>query len=161
MGNAVLLIAGEAAIVAVVVLVIYWFFFRRSRSRPEGPAFRREIIPSGATDPQEEWPSLAQKIAAAWLVVDEGANKGVHHAVGKGATLIGRGGSCDIILIGQGISRKHAQILRQGDQFFIYDLDSTNGTFVDGKMTDPSQPTPLKDGSVVSIGEMSLVFRQR
>ncbi len=53
------------------------------------------------------------------------------------------------------VSRRHAQIIRQGDQVEIEDLGSTNGTYVNGIRI--SSPTPLQTGDTVQIG--STVFR--
>ncbi len=103
---------------------------------------------------------MGSTAASAWLVVVEEEAEGAHHPVGQGTTLIGRGSSCDIVLAIGSVSRKHAQIVSQGDQFFIYDLGSTNGTFVDGQMTGPSKGSLLNDGSVISIGEVSLLFKE-
>ena len=157
----VVLMIGEAVVIGATILVVYWFFFRRSGSRRERTVTRHEAVPSDAPDAQQEWPSLAQKIASAWLVVVEGGDKGAHHAVGQGTTLIGRGSLCDIILEDPTVSRRHARIIRQGDQFFIYDADSMTGTLVDGKKVILLEGTPLRDGSVISIGQMRFVFKER
>ncbi len=53
------------------------------------------------------------------------------------------------------VSRRHAQIIKQGDQVEIDDLGSTNGTYVNGVRI--STPTPLRAGDTVQIG--STVFR--
>jgi hypothetical protein len=65
MSNAVILIVGEVALIAITILVIRWFLFHRSGSRKEGPPIPHEVIRSDATDTQQEWPLLAQKIASA------------------------------------------------------------------------------------------------
>ena len=56
------------------------------------------------------------------------------------------------------ISRFHCQIKRQGDQLLIEDLDSTNGTFVNGVRV--QQPTPLSVGDVALLGHETVIFRQ-
>ena len=68
---------------------------------------------------------------------------------------------CDIMLEDPTVSRRHARIIRQGDEFFIYDADSTTGTFVDSKRVIPFEGTPLRDGSVISVGRMRFVFKER
>jgi hypothetical protein len=162
MSNLLIVLVGEAVLNVILILGIHRFFPRRSRSRQdEVSAESLEVDPDGAvTEAPQKWPALAEKIAASWLVVVKGAGRGAHYVVGERTTVIGRGSSCDIVLTESAISRKHARIVRQGDQFFIHDLDSTNGTFVDGEMVDPSQGTLLKYGSVISIGETSLVLEE-
>ena len=160
MSNAVILIFGEVALIAITILVIRWFLFHRSGSRKEGPPIPHEVIRSDATDTQQEWPLLAQKIASAWFVVAEGARTGAHDAVSQETTSIRRDGLCDVIPTGPGISRQHARITKQGDKSVTHDLDSTNGTFVDAKTAAASKGIALKDGNVVSVGEISLVFKE-
>ncbi len=160
MSNAVILIVGEAALIAITILVIHWFFFRRSGSRKEGPPIPHEVIRSDATDTQQEWPLLAQKIASAWFVVAEGARTGAHDAVSQETTSIRRDGLCDVIPTGPGISRQHARITKQGDKSVTHDVDSTNGTLVDAKKAAASRGIALKDGNVVYVREISLVFKE-
>lgn len=93
-----------------------------------------------------------------WLIVAEGMREGARYAVREGTTLIGRGSLCDIILLDSAVSREHARIMKRGDRFFICDVGSTNGTFVDNTMIEPWEGVLLKSGSVISIGETSLVF---
>jgi hypothetical protein len=57
------------------------------------------------------------------------------------------------------ISRRHARITSRGSQFFVEDLGSANGTFVNGqKRLKPQEPYPLSAGDVVKIGETTLKF---
>lgn len=166
MKDTVILIIGDAALMGALVLGGHWFFFRRSRSSQddvsaERPKSNPDVVPpSDATEAEPKWPSLAREIAAAWLVVAEGEHRGTHHAVGNALTVIGRGSSCNIVLEDLSVSRRHARILKQGDQFFIYDQDSTNGTSVDGNLADRRQGLLLKNGSVVSLGAVTLLFKE-
>jgi serine/threonine-protein kinase len=58
------------------------------------------------------------------------------------------------------VSRRHARIWRDGEQFIIEDLSSVNGTVVnDALPLLPKQPYGLKDGDVVLVGETRLLFR--
>lgn len=57
-----------------------------------------------------------------------------------------------------GVSRHHARIYRTGTQWFIEDLNSTNGTFVNEKMLTPGQPTPLLNSSQVRCSRLILIF---
>jgi pSer/pThr/pTyr-binding forkhead associated (FHA) protein len=48
----------------------------------------------------------------------------------KATTLIGRDAECEVYLPIDNVSREHAQILRNGEEFTVEDLESTNGTHV-------------------------------
>jgi hypothetical protein len=63
--------------------------------------------------------------------------------------LIGRSSDLDMVLVEDMVSRKHARITMQGDQIWIEDLGSTNGTFVNGEKI---KRTRLKEGDRVLIG---------
>lgn len=57
------------------------------------------------------------------------------------------------------ISRRHARITARGTQFFIEDLGSANGTFINGRTRlKPQERYPLANGDVLKIGETSLKF---
>lgn len=55
-------------------------------------------------------------------------------------------------------SRKHARVVKRGDAYFIEDLESTNFTYLNGRMLSPQTPTKLDDGDVIRIGKIYLVF---
>jgi FHA domain len=57
------------------------------------------------------------------------------------------------------ISRRHARITVLGNQFFVEDLGSANGTIINGnKRLKPQEPYPLTNGDVLKIGETTLKF---
>ncbi len=63
--------------------------------------------------------------------------------------LIGRSSDLDMVLVEDMVSRKHARIQTQGEQIWIEDLGSTNGTFVNGEKIKRAR---LKEGDRVLIG---------
>jgi hypothetical protein len=63
--------------------------------------------------------------------------------------LIGRSSDLDMVLVEDMVSRKHARIAMQGEQIWIEDLGSTNGTFVNGEKIKRAR---LKEGDRVLIG---------
>jgi len=72
-------------------------------------------------------------------------------------TLLGRGTDCDLRLVDPGVSRHHAELRVENDQVVLVDLGSTNGTFVNGQ---PVRRVALSDGTHVSLGRTTLIFRQ-
>jgi pSer/pThr/pTyr-binding forkhead associated (FHA) protein len=71
---------------------------------------------------------------------------------------IGRGSSNDIVVKDSLVSRHHCVIRNGGGQYTIEDLDSSNGTYVDGERV---QTGPLKEGSLIEIGVSRFLFRLR
>lgn len=54
----------------------------------------------------------------------------------------------------QGVSRRHAMIRRGEDTLTLIDLDSTNGTFLNGQRLLPKQPRVLRDGDEIRLGRL-------
>lgn len=59
----------------------------------------------------------------------------------------------------QGVGRRHARIFVQGGQVMIEDLDSVNGTLVNGQKVLPHQSRVLSDGDQITLGRMLLRFQ--
>jgi DNA-binding winged helix-turn-helix (wHTH) protein len=63
--------------------------------------------------------------------------------------VIGRTGSCEIVISNQQVSRKHAKVYLSNGEPFLEDLNSKNGTFHNGRPV--TGITPLEDGDVIQI----------
>lgn len=75
----------------------------------------------------------------------------------EGKIMIGRDEHCDIYLDDEAVSRHHVRVFTLMGDAFLEDLGSSNGTFVNGKLT---QKCALNDGDVIQIGEKELRFSQ-
>jgi hypothetical protein len=84
-----------------------------------------------------------------------GMQSGAEYDVGDGA-LLGRGTSADIRLEDPFASSRHARIVRQGDVLVIEDLDSTNGTYLNGEQL--GGPQPLHPGDRIRIGDNEFCY---
>ena len=73
----------------------------------------------------------------------------------KTVTKIGRSSGNDLILKYPQISRKHAEIRRKNDQFEIIDLNSTGGTFVNGRRIIRQE---LTKGDLIGLVNLHLIF---
>ena len=58
-----------------------------------------------------------------------------------------------------GVSRRHARVSRQDDQYWIEDLNSVNLTYLNNQRLTPDRPQRLKDGDLLRLGQMLLTFR--
>ncbi len=94
----------------------------------------------------------------AYLVVTNGDNPQQQFPLEGTQTIIGRHPSCDIVLDLGSVSRQHAQITRQGDQYFVEDLGSRNKTYLNGELVQGRQP--LQDQDRLQICEVLFTFRQ-
>ncbi|HEY9564433.1 MAG TPA: FHA domain-containing protein [Nocardioides sp.] len=91
------------------------------------------------------------------LVVD-GPNVGERADLAQAPVLIGRGSDAAIRLDDDYVSTRHARIAASGEQWFVEDLGSTNGTYVGQARI--SQPTTLALGTQVRIGKTVLELRK-
>ncbi len=99
----------------------------------------------------EEGPSFF-----AWLVlVKEGIPVQDYRLV-KDKVFIGKDPSCDIVVDDEYASKLHAAIYFKEGSFEIDDLNSTNGTFVNGKKVDRQE---LADGDVIKVGRTEFLFK--
>ena len=73
----------------------------------------------------------------------------------RGKTVLGRGTEADIRLDDEMISRKHCELAWDGNRMTIRDLDSLNGTFVDGAAI-PNHPKTINSENRLQIGKMVL-----
>lgn len=111
-------------------------------------------IPQTVAQPAVPAPSAPQ--AAARIVHD-----GVDHPLYGESLVIGRSSSADVTVADTGISRRHLEVLREGPHYYARDLDSTNGSYVDGeKLSGSSTRKELYDGALISLGNARLRFRR-
>lgn len=79
--------------------------------------------------------------------------------ISKQEFLIGRTNEMDFILPeNKGISRKHACIRFENQEFYLSDLDSTNHTFLNGNQLTPGKQYQLKSGDEILIGKEKVMF---
>jgi two-component system cell cycle response regulator len=90
----------------------------------------------------------------AYLVVMAGSNVGEMYKVEKDQTVIGRGDKADLRLIDDGISRDHARIVKEGNQMFLEDMGSTNGTYCNGA---PVTRQALCEGDKILLGSTTIL----
>jgi DNA-binding winged helix-turn-helix (wHTH) protein len=92
--------------------------------------------------------------ARVWLVWNDRAI-----VLATGDNIIGRDPQCSVWLDASGVSRRHAclRMTAPGDQVFLEDLGSKNGTFLQGSRVVSQER--LADGDVIQIGSVELKFR--
>ena len=89
------------------------------------------------------------------LTVTKGPLQGQVFDLDPLPVVIGRDPECDLFLNNMTVSRRHAVIEKEGERLVLKDLDSLNGTWINGKVTDLAE---LDDGTLVQIGTFSMRF---
>jgi two-component system, NtrC family, response regulator AtoC len=97
--------------------------------------------------------------ARGYLLILQGDSSSVFDLPEEGVILIGRGDEVDLSLVDAAVSRRHARlVLAAGDEARVVDLDSHNGTFVNGERIDGARV--LASGDVVNICGATLVLHR-
>ena len=74
----------------------------------------------------------------------------------RGRWVLGRGSGCDMVLWDDTVSRRHAEIAVRAGLCLVRDLDSCNGTLVNGR---PVRRARLRRGDVLTLGETEIRVR--
>jgi hypothetical protein len=149
-------------LIKISYLAILWIFVLSAisvvRSDMFGarmPATAREAAaPKARRQPKQK----ARKGSPTHVLVVDGANKGERADLAQAPILIGRGADAAIRLDDDYVSTRHARIAASGDQWFVEDLGSTNGTYIGSARI--TQPTTLTLGTQVRIGKTLLELRK-
>ncbi len=85
----------------------------------------------------------------AMLLMVEGPNPGKRIFIDQPVLLVGRDDECDLVIPDRQVSRRHASIHVEEDHYVLQDLNSKNGTFLNGQLI--SEPQTLHDGDEIQI----------
>lgn len=107
---------------------------RAVENAPRGP-FRRRSTPSV-------------------LAVVDGTLRGTTVPLRDTGILLGRNPEATLVIDDDFTSGRHARVYLDGNTWYVEDLDSTNGTFVDGERI--TEPAPLKEGTQIRVGSTVL-----
>jgi len=110
-----------------------------------------------ATEPHRA-PPLATAATARRLVITSGPREGVEVDLPAEQLTIGRSSESGLVIRDDYTSTHHARLMLWNDEWVIQDLDSTNGTFLDGVRV--TLPTPVPIGRPVTIGTTSFELRR-
>lgn len=119
--------------------------------------FAEEILSSEIDQLSEEDQAAVAALPAgnALLIVRRGPNKGSRFLLDADLITVGRHPNSDVFLDDVTVSRRHAEITRSSGQFTVKDLDSLNGTYLEGSRVDSGT---LNNGSELQIGKYHFTF---
>ena len=151
-------------LIRVAYLAILWIFVLSAISVIRSDMFGARVPEAarGAEARKEKRggrkPPPKRRGSPTHVVVTEGSNVGERAELDHAPILIGRGSDAGIKLDDDYVSTRHARIAASGDQWFVEDLGSTNGTYVGTARI--TQPTTLTLGTQVRIGKTILELRK-
>lgn len=122
--------------------------------QPMGDGLEEEVTRvASLTELQQELAARSQRNRA-YLIVLAGGNVGEMYRVEEGETFLGRGQNATIRLNDDGISRRHARLVQVGGEVLIEDLESANGTLVNGLQV---RQQALRDGDKIRLGSTTIL----
>jgi pSer/pThr/pTyr-binding forkhead associated (FHA) protein len=144
-------------------LAILWIFVLSAISVIRSDMFGARVpegarVERGARRQKAAKPPAKRRGSPTHVAVVDGSNAGQRAELDAAPILIGRGTDAAIRLDDDYVSTRHARIAASGDQWFVEDLGSTNGTYVGTARV--TQPTTIALGTQVRIGKTTLELRK-
>jgi len=139
-----------------------------SKAAPNGPT--TPAVPAGATPSSGASPgafteAISPQHAAAppaqvptRLVITDGSREGMEMPLGRGPITIGRASDSNVVIRDDYTSTNHARLELRPDGWIITDLDSTNGTFLDGQRVTSS--AHVAERTPITIGTTTFELRR-
>ncbi|RJP31218.1 MAG: FHA domain-containing protein [Actinobacteria bacterium] len=116
-------------------------------------------LPAVEAESEEEievsLPTEPLEAGSALLVIRKGPDAGMSFTINRDVIVVGRHPESDIFLDDITVSRRHAEIRREGFTFNLLDTGSLNGTYLNRERIEAS---PLENGDEVQIGKFRLLF---
>lgn len=115
-------------------------------------------MPSVEAEEDDELDVSDLKPGEGCLIVRRGSLAGTRFTLASDRASIGRHPEADVFLNDITVSRRHAEIHREGNEYLVSDLGSLNGTYLNRKRAESS---PLHNGDEVQVGKFRLLFLQK
>lgn len=154
-------------LIRIAYLAILWIFVLSAISVIRSDMFGARVPETaragggggggGGRQPKQK-PPAKRRGSPTQVVVTSGTNSGATASLDKAPILIGRGSDAAIRLEDDYVSTRHARIAASGDQWFVEDLGSTNGTYIGTVRI--TQPTTITLGTQVRIGKTILELQK-
>ncbi|MEY3028807.1 MAG: hypothetical protein RL198_204 [Actinomycetota bacterium] len=159
-------------LVRIGFVAVLWIFILSLLSVIRADIYGRRVVSRLA---QQNAPQLAANFQAAaskqlgveleevegseptHLLFTSGKGSGGQVMLDKRELVIGRAPNCDVPIADEFASSMHAKLVRVGDDWVLQDLNSTNGTFLDGRKV--STPAVVKRNVPIRVGNTSFELR--
>ncbi|UCH92253.1 MAG: trypsin-like peptidase domain-containing protein, partial [Candidatus Aminicenantes bacterium] len=153
-----------AVILIILILVVLKISLFPSAAAEPGlaPGKEPEVAapPEDKTKIAEEEPTVMEgEIAGTLTVLVKGEEIGTFNITST-PLILGRAPQSDIVIKTETVSKNHLKILPKGDQFYIIDLGSTNGTFVNGEKITETLVKPEDMVQLGKRGDVKLIFKK-
>jgi len=151
-------------LIRIAYLAILWIFVLSAVSVIRSDMFgarvpdAARVAPGGGGRAAKQKPPSKRRGSPTHVAVTQGSSTGATASLDQAPILIGRGSDAAIRLDDDYASTRHARIAASGDQWFVEDLGSTNGTYIGSVRL--TQPTTLSLGTQIRIGKTILELKK-
>jgi pSer/pThr/pTyr-binding forkhead associated (FHA) protein len=157
-------------IIRLGFLAILWLFVLTAVSVMRSDLFGRRVTPRPSGRPQVASPAKPPKASKpakpakgkrgmpSVLIVTQGALSGTSVRLGEAAVTMGRSQDSTIVIDDDYVSSRHARVFPRDGEWFVEDLGSTNGTYLD--RTKVVSPMPVKIGVPIRVGKTVVELRK-
>jgi len=152
-------------LIRIAFLAVLWIFVLSAVGVVRSDMFgaRVDNNTAAAAEPRKSKnkrskPARPRRGAPTHVLVVEGRSQGTRADLSQAPILIGRGADAAIVLDDDYVSTRHARIASSGEQWFVEDLGSTNGTYIGSVRI--NQPTAIAVGTRIRIGKTILELRK-
>ena len=153
-------------LIRIAFLVVLWIFVLSAVSVVRSDMFGARVNDGAAAaapprkgkkakPPKQPKP---RRGAPTHVLVVEGRSQGDRADLANAPILIGRGADAAIVLDDDYVSTRHARIAASGDQWFVEDLGSTNGTYIGSQRL--TQATAVQLGTRIRVGKTTLELKK-
>jgi len=145
-------------------LAVLWLFVLSAVSVIRTDIFGTKVAtpkqPKGQKQPKPEKAKRTKRArgAPSKLQIVDGPNAGQSVPLGTDPILLGRGTDAAIRLDDDYVSTRHARFATNGEQWFVEDLGSTNGTYIGSQRV--TSPVPVAIGTSVRLGKTIVELRK-
>ncbi len=148
--------------------LVEWVFHNRKWKKGHTADSSRYVQYQDVTEPEKtpEPDEYGHTVFIPWVENSDNKLYGIgksnkyHIPLQKLPITVGKmAGAVDLVLNDQSVSRLHARISRDGNRFFITDLNSTNGTFRNGMRLEPNASEIIEPGDEIGIGKLKFIYR--
>ena len=136
-------------VLAVLSVIRSDLFGAKVDSRAPAP-----VMPQGGRTPKPVKPGKKKKGQPGSVTIADGPQAGVGATLSAEPVVIGRGSDCQIRLDDDYSSTRHARLFQSEGEWWVEDLGSTNGTYLDGQRV--TRPVPAEIGGSIRIGRTTL-----
>ena len=143
---------------AVVYALRTDLFGQRVRKLPAPTPAAPFLVESSPAAPPQQRPAPVSSGSATRLVIVSGPKSGLEIDLPTEPLTIGRSSESGLVIRDDYTSTHHARLMRWDDDWVVQDLDSTNGTFLDGVRV--TLPTPIPLNTPIRIGTTSFELRR-